>query len=87
MIDYYIDLFTKPKYLWSSIDELALIGLILAFLIIIFSIWFLVYWICLSICDKKHSRCVNMKLSGFDSYRCQNKKCMCCEKYKTKEDL
>ena len=86
MINYFKDLFTKPKYLWTSLDELALAGLIIGALIIVFSIWCLCYWICAKISDKRHSKCINMKLDGFGSYDCQKRHCISCKKYQSKGD-
>lgn len=46
MINYFIELFKKPQYLWTSLDELAMTGLVVALLIVIaaisIGIWLLV---------------------------------------------
>lgn len=86
MFNYFKELFTKPKYLWTSLDDLALAGLVIGILIIIFGIWILCYYICGVIAEKKQSKCVNRKLDGFDSYKCQKKQCMFCKDYKSKGD-
>ena len=45
MIDYFVDLFTKHKYQWTALDNLALTGLIVGVLIIFGLICFIVWLI------------------------------------------
>lgn len=86
MFNYFKELFTKPKYLWTSLDDLALAGLVIGVLIIIFGVWTLCFWICATISEKKQLKCINRKLDGFDSYKCKKQKCMFCKNYKSKGD-
>lgn len=45
MINYFIDLFKKPYYQWSLLDDLAIVGLVIGIAIIIFAVWFLIWFI------------------------------------------
>ena len=42
MIEYFKNLFTKPQYQWTLLDDLAIIGLVVGVALIIFGILFVV---------------------------------------------
>lgn len=52
MINYFIELFKKPQYLWTSLDELAMTGLVVALLIVIAAIS-IVIWLLVELRKKK----------------------------------
>lgn len=85
MIKYFKELFTKPKYQWTTLDEWAMIGLILVLVLICVLIIGALYWIYLTICETKYKKCKNKKFDGFDSHKCRNKNCLFCNKYRKKE--
>ena len=85
MIKYFIDLFTKPKYQWTTLDEWAMIGLIVVIAIILGIMTYIILSCYESICDTKWSKCKNARLDGFGAYKCQKKQCMFCNEYKKKE--
>lgn len=63
MIDFYREIFTKPMVLWSFIEKLAVIGLFIGAMLIIFGIYFVIWFII----QKR-------KLYKFNS--CGNKTCL-----------
>lgn len=80
MIEYFIELFKKPKYLWTAIDELRLAGLIFALTVICLLNWFVVWLIIEKIkshkyfnCKKEHCLCIN------------GDNCLGCKKYKKRQ--
>lgn len=81
MIKYFIDLFTKPLYKWSFLDDLALIGLIILIAIIIGIIWFII-WFILDIVKKHKYKNCEKYFHGMPCYHHQD--CLNCPCYKNK---
>ena len=81
MIDYFIDLFKKPKYLWTTLDDFAVMGLIIGVLVVIFLIWFGVYLILDARKNYKFKKCEVKR--DFKNDICWNKEnCLNCSRYK-----
>lgn len=59
MFNYFKDMFTKPKYMWTALDEWAVIGLVFGLLIIIGLIWISVLFICDGVKKRKNFKCKN----------------------------
>lgn len=81
MINYFIDLFKKPKYLWTTLDDWAVIGLIFVVCIILFLFyvisWFIVDWL---------KKCKFKKYEGKRNFdKCwHHEDCLNCRYYKKK---
>lgn len=86
MINYFIELFTKPMVLWSALDKLAMFGLIFGSLVILYLIvWgsiVLINCIKKKICEKKRKTCRNEGKRGVD---CWYNGCIGCGDYERKE--
>ena len=86
MIDYFIELFTKPMVLWSALDKLAVCGLFFGVLVILcLIVWGSVALIdCIKkkICKKKFKTCRNKGKRGVGWF-CDE--CIGCEYYEKKE--
>lgn len=77
MIEYFKELFNKPKYAWTTWNELSVFCLVLFVLIVGFAIWFLVWFILEKIKERRYSRCqryINGKycLSHVDCLHCKH---------------
>lgn len=84
MINYFIDLFKKPLYQWSLLDDLAMVGLIIGIAIIIFAVWFLIWFIRELKKEKRYKTCEQWCLGK----RCwHHQDCLGCCYYKKKEQL
>ena len=79
MVNYFIDLFTKPEYLWTALDRWAMAGLIVALLIVAFIIWIIVVVILDKVKKSKFKRCKQILPNG---HRCYNHEdCLSCAWY------
>ena len=79
MIDYFKGIFIKPKYLWTTVDEWAVIGLILGVCIVLFVLYVIGLLIvdCVKRCKFKKCK----KRRNFDI--CWNHQdCLNCRYYK-----
>lgn len=79
MIDYFIELFTKPKYQWTALDNLALTGLIVGVLLIIGIIWFAIWFTLELIKEHKYKTCEQWCL---DKHCWHHQDCLRCRYYK-----
>ena len=82
MIEYIKEIFNKPKYLWTSLDELRVLGLVLFVLIVLFAIWFVIWFIIEGIKERKYFRCqryINEK------YCLNHADCLHCKYFKKTE--
>ena len=77
MIEYYKELFTKPRVLWSTLDTLAMVGLI-ALAMIIFAVCAVIILAIIEIHrEKRFKTCANKSCMSMT-----NKNCAGCKKYK-----
>ena len=84
MIDYFKELFNKPKYMWTSLDDLAITGLVLGFIIIVGLIWIGV-WLILELRKKhKYNVCERIKANNNICWNCND--CLGCGFYKKKKN-
>ncbi len=82
MINYFKDLFTKPKYQWTALDEWVVIGLAFAVLIIVGLIWLGIY-ILLDLRKKyKYKKCAQKK--PYYDICWNHNDCLNCGHYKKK---
>ena len=79
MIDYFISLFTKPMYLWTFFDSLAVFGLFVGLFIIFLGIYITTTSICKAKRKKKFRDCDNKMCNSASPANCLN-----CKEYKKK---
>lgn len=79
MINYFVDLFNKPLYMWTLGNKLALFGLCLLLLTILFLICGIVWCIVDSVKAKKFKTCCK-DISGHHCWHHQD--CLRCSFYK-----
>lgn len=82
MIDYFIDLFTKPAYRWSFLDGLAMAGLLIGIAIIVFAIWFGIWFVRELIKERKYKTCEQWCLGN---HCWHHQDCLNCCYYKKKQ--
>ena len=83
VINYVVDLLSKPKYQWSVLDKLAGFGLILLLLVIVFIIWASILFIVDRIKKRKFNSC-KKRICGDVCWH--HKDCLNCSFYKKKEN-
>ena len=79
MIEYFKELFDKPKYLWTTWEELSVVGLVLSVSLIILTIWFLIWLVCEKIKERKYFKC-EQKINEHWCLNCNN--CLFCKHFK-----
>ena len=82
MIDYFIDLFTKPNYQWNFLDGLAMAGLLIGIAVIIGAIWFGIWFVRELIKERKYKTCEQWRLGN---YCWHHQDCLNCCYYKKKQ--
>ena len=81
MIEYFKELFSKPKYLWTVGQEWAFAGLIVCCFTVLVIAILLVGAFLATICDAKYNKCENCNLEDYD---CRKRNCLFCSDYKKK---
>lgn len=79
MIEYFKNIFNKPKVLWTFTDELALFGLFMGIAIICIFIYVSIYWIVVSAREHKYYTCATKNCTRIGSNGCRG-----CKKYTKK---
>ena len=82
MVDYFINLFTKPNYQWNFLDGLAMAGLLIGIAIIIFAIWFGIWFVRELIKERKYKTCEQWCLGN---HCWHHQDCLNCCYYKKKQ--
>ena len=83
MINYFKELFNKPKYLWTTLDDFAVIGLVFAVCVVLFLVYVGVILLIDLIKKRKFKKCAVKR--NFKNDICwHHQDCFKCRNYKKK---